>query len=1265
MSDRRVSVRVDADVSAFQRGLASASASAKAFAKELESSDRHAVSLGSTLVGFAPALVPIGAAAVPALSGLTAALGAASAGAGVAVMAFQGVGDALDALNDYQLEPTVENMEKVRQEFDKIGPAGEQFVRYLDSLGPQLGALQDTAREGLFPGVEDGIDSLMTLLPQARDLVSSLAAAMGDLARDAGAGLSGDGFEAFIDYIRTDAATTLEQLGHTIGNVAEGFGSIMVGLAPLTRDFNAGLESMSRAFADWAAEMASTDGFRSFIDYVRQEGPQVLRLIGTLGDAFVEVLQAAAPVGGALIPMLTGIAEALGAIADSPIGPVLFSAVTAFAAIKSISGAAGGALEFFGASTEAATVGAAGLSKALTGLAAILGGMAVVDSLQTQFEGLSTGLEGTTRQLLELANSDTTKLSGDFSDIADSFQRLADPNAAQALQDGIYNTFGFLGSDSRVDKAKAQLDAIDQSLANIVGRQGVDEAARAFEALAESMGLSGDEQEELLGMLPTYRDALAGAANQADELGSATDKAGTFAQRSVAKWQAHQDALQASREAAKETTDQFLTLGDSLNDAKTSFDGWIRDMQSQANALRDFTHNAMEAARKGLDEGLIKSLQEAGPEGALRMRQLADGAEAGIDRANRAWRSGQRAAREYADTLGGLRDPDLDVNSGPMERKLRKAMADLRAFGLTKAQAELLIQDLASGKVKNVQQLIDHYGMSKKSATALLNDLASGKIRGIQGLLNSLHDKTITINTVHTTSYTAKRQGIMDAQGYSADGGSVPKDSLPYGDRYLYMLAPGEEIISNRFGQADQFRADRAAGRIPGYADGGTTGGRGAPVGGGNGGGLSDYNLDDRGIILGLLQQIRDLNRDLRRKGKEHLEGLDRRVAETQLEAARHDLRAAKHREEREKRQKERERERETRRGVRDALSNFSLDSIIPDDRPVTLEGQTRGALRDLKAEILDAGGEWTKGMRRWAKGLIAQASELDDVNKALDAEQQHRDDLVQTLQDQQQALEQLRSTMQQFSDQVAGNFTVGSLPGRTTRTVDGTVDPALSSRLSAAEQRLIAIRSSAGGDSVANAAEASRLMGQIEDMRAEVESQSQPVEQTVDAYHSLREQLISQTADAKQFADALSSLSSMGLNADLFAQIASSGDLATALDLLSGGQAGINDINSLWRQNAEAAAQVAAYATQEVYGPEQAALMAQIDAQNQLIDASTAAIELLNATAKVLGRDVRQGAAAGVAPLGNEIRDLKVTVLGAIRDIPRQQHENKKKAGR
>ena len=316
--------------------------------------------LAEAAVVIGPALIPIGAAAIPALVGLSAGFATAAGAAGVAVLAFQGVGDALKAIDTYQLEPTTANLEKMQVALDKLGPAGAHFAQYLNSLEPVLHDLQNTARAGLFPGMERGIDSLLTMLPQVRTIIFDIATEMGRLSAQAGRGLAGPGFADFFNYLETDAAPTLEAFGHAIGNLTETVGHLFVAFAPLSRDFSTGLESMSRSLANWSAGLANTEGFQNFVDYIRQSGPQVLALLGALGNALVGIAQAAAPVGAVVVPALTALANAVAVIAQSPIGPPLFTAAAAMLAVSR-------AASLMSASMTAVGVSATAGSKAMRG----------------------------------------------------------------------------------------------------------------------------------------------------------------------------------------------------------------------------------------------------------------------------------------------------------------------------------------------------------------------------------------------------------------------------------------------------------------------------------------------------------------------------------------------------------------------------------------------------------------------------------------------------------------------------------------------------------------------------------------------------------------------------------------------------------------------------------------------------------------------------------------------------------------------------------
>jgi hypothetical protein len=330
---RDVTVRLRADVSQFQRGVATASATARGFARDLDTADSRMSNLVQTGLALGPALVPIGAAGIPAVAGLTSQLGFAVAAAGTTVMAFQGVGDALTALNDYQLEPTAENLAKVREEMATLGPAGQDFVHFLQTLRPEMQQWQNLAQEGLLPGMQDGIEEALELAPKVEEIISTISATLGDLMADAGDNLNDRRWAEFFDYLDREAGPTLTAMGRTFGFLVEGFTSMVTSFDPLSDMFRDGMLGSARDFRQWSDDLDDSQGFQNFVDYVRENGPRAMDTLGALIDAFVSLVQAAAPVGAAALPVIEAIAKTLSAIAESPAGPALIAAAAGISAI--------------------------------------------------------------------------------------------------------------------------------------------------------------------------------------------------------------------------------------------------------------------------------------------------------------------------------------------------------------------------------------------------------------------------------------------------------------------------------------------------------------------------------------------------------------------------------------------------------------------------------------------------------------------------------------------------------------------------------------------------------------------------------------------------------------------------------------------------------------------------------------------------------------------------------------------------------------------
>ena len=350
----------------FTTGMARAAASAALLNKELDSLskdsvrtqrsfsdiDRSATSFGrdSDKVGsqidrlsgrlrvltdvatlLAPAGIGIGAVAVPAVTALTTQLGFAAVAGGTAVLAFQGIGDTLKALDKAALDPTRENLEAANLAMQKLSPAARKFATEIRSLIPEAQHLRDVAASGLFPGAVEGLEALETALPRVESIVAAVSTELGHIAANTGTSLASDRWAPFLDFIAREAPAALADMADAAGNTAHAVASLLMAADPLNDDFSAWLVQATEDLDRWASGLSQTQGFHEFVAFVEENGPRVADTFGAIASAVVQVVEASAPLSGPVLQGVEALAKALGALADSDLGTPLFTAAAALA----------------------------------------------------------------------------------------------------------------------------------------------------------------------------------------------------------------------------------------------------------------------------------------------------------------------------------------------------------------------------------------------------------------------------------------------------------------------------------------------------------------------------------------------------------------------------------------------------------------------------------------------------------------------------------------------------------------------------------------------------------------------------------------------------------------------------------------------------------------------------------------------------------------------------------------------------------------------
>lgn len=544
--------------------------------------------LVSAAVTLGPALVPLSAGLIPGITGLAAGLGAAAGAAGVTVLAVHGMGDALKALDQYQLQPTAAHLQALTEKMAGLAPAGQDFVRFLNQLEPELHALQAAAQQGMFPGVEQGLRDLMPLLPQVQQIIGSIATELGNLTEKAGHGLANDSeFQAFFHYLQTDAAPTLDAFAKATGNVAAGLAQMTVDFAPVNRDFADGLVHASESFRQWADGLANTQSFRDFVNYIETNGPKAVDALEALGNAALGIAEAAAPMGAVVLPVLTALLNVIGAIGKSPIGPVIYTGVAAAIAFNKAGDLMSATLTRLGVQTAAlsgemrglaasvaevdaaAAAGSSSSAGKLGGVAgllyggrglAITGGSALAlggygtsllaDQLNPNRRGNDMSKLGSQSNVSQLANY----LNGQYS------SALPGQHAMQGFFGGIAGLFGTTSTEA----GKQDVHNTDLGLAQMVQSGQGAQAAAIFDkitAAAQKQGVS-----------------IAQTAKQFSNYTSAARLAGVSTNGTVAAQQASAQASMQQAAALKEATDAAL----GAFDAETNWRQALKDATAQA-----------------------------------------------------------------------------------------------------------------------------------------------------------------------------------------------------------------------------------------------------------------------------------------------------------------------------------------------------------------------------------------------------------------------------------------------------------------------------------------------------------------------------------------------------------------------------------------------------------------------------------------------------------------------------------------------------------
>ena len=555
MTVRREEIRVTADVSNAVTRFALLGKSARGMAEDLEAADGRLAGIVQTALAVAPALVPMTASALPAIAGLTTELGFMTAAIGTTVIAFQGMGDAVTALNQFHISPTQKNLEKLHQAFDALAPKQQRFALFLDENRDKVDRLRGASSE-IFPGIEEGLTALMTRMPEVQAILTEVSRTTGDLIARGGKSLAGPEWDDFFTYLETNARPILTDTGESIGHLAHGIAELWMAVDPMTQDFSRGFKEMAEDFDNWASKVDKSQGLQNLLDYIDEVGPRTWDALSAIGSAMLSIVEAAAPVGSAALPVIEALADTLGAIAESDAGPVIVSV--------------------------ASGIGLLGRSLALLKAVGLRGGAPGEESIVARTVGVSQarGAVAAIRDVatatgeLEQAQRNLVRVGGAAREA--QFALIPDTQKRAAIREYITAQEQVRAATEKVtDAEKLRRKAIRETVGTAARTGAVIGGLAASSAgLTDSLGLANTLSLGLMGTLAGPYGAAAGiAAGAILDAAAANDDFTDSVKRADDALRDTPTAFADQQAAVDKTRQKYVDLYNYLNDTKKAGKG--------------------------------------------------------------------------------------------------------------------------------------------------------------------------------------------------------------------------------------------------------------------------------------------------------------------------------------------------------------------------------------------------------------------------------------------------------------------------------------------------------------------------------------------------------------------------------------------------------------------------------------------------------------------------------------------------------------------
>lgn len=198
------------------------------------------------------------------------------------------------------------------------GPAAI-FVAALERAKDAWGEFLDLTEVSTLGLGTQFLDLFTKYMPDLAPIVNTVADAVSRLLDEFEGWADNGGIQGFVDFMERFSGPMIVRLGRSLGNLVLGLAGVVEAFAPFALEMM-GPDGFFAGFKKWGQDLDKSDGFRGFLDYVRETGPAFLDFLGSAWDALLNIGKALAPGAMPILEMLTASLDFIAGIDPTTLG---------------------------------------------------------------------------------------------------------------------------------------------------------------------------------------------------------------------------------------------------------------------------------------------------------------------------------------------------------------------------------------------------------------------------------------------------------------------------------------------------------------------------------------------------------------------------------------------------------------------------------------------------------------------------------------------------------------------------------------------------------------------------------------------------------------------------------------------------------------------------------------------------------------------------------------------------------------------------------